>query len=154
MRIIYIAAVALFGVAATPALAQAPTLDPNRVMQPNEPPGTRESLPRSDKASNISPRDSTSAVAPTLPASPAGPDAAVLDYLRSARASLVAGRTGEAQQSLEMAQTRALAGTVSPDQLNVPSADPMVMRIRDALRALGDGDTARAIRSIDVALAG
>ena len=49
----------------------------------------------------------------TLPKPGLGPDAALRDYLQTARAALIAGETGKAQQSLEMAETRALDGAVS-----------------------------------------
>jgi hypothetical protein len=154
MRFLSLATTALLGMAAMSTLAQAPTMDPNKVMRPGDPPGTRDSRPRSDNAGNISPADTTSNVALALPSSPAGLGGTPRDYRVSARASLVAGRTGEAQQSLEMAETRALGGSVSPDKASVPSDSVMVARIRGALHALGDGDKARAIALIDVALSG
>ena len=152
MRFVDLATAALLGIAAVSAAAQTPALDLNKVMLAGDPPGTRDSLPHSDKASNISPAGRSN-VAPTLPPSPVGLNGTPRDYLQSARASLVAGRTGETQQSLEMAESRALGGSVSPDQASVPSNDQMVARIRDALHALGDGDQARTIQLIDVALA-
>jgi hypothetical protein len=82
-----------------------------------------------------------------------GDDATTRDYLRAARASLVAGRTGQAQQSLEMAETRVLSRSVPQGQVNVPSDSQLVSEIRDARRALGDKDSAHAIQIIDVALA-
>ncbi len=73
-----------------------------------------DSLPQSDTASNIGPADTASTIAPTLPSPAIGNDATSRDYLRTARAALVAGRTGEAQQSAEMAETRALDRAVVP----------------------------------------
>ncbi|MCW3473696.1 hypothetical protein [Limobrevibacterium gyesilva] len=140
---------------ALPALAQAPTrLDPATGARPGHEAGIGDSLPRSDKASNIGPTAARSDIAPTLPPPAIGQDATPDDYLRAARASLVAGHTGQAQQSLEMAQTRALDRSVPPDQANVPSDSPLVSRIADALRALGGGDRAQAIQLIDRALSG
>ena len=71
---------------------------------------------------------------------------------QAARASLVAGRTGQAQQSLEMAETRALDRVVPQGQTNAPSDSQIVARIQDARHALGSGDSAHAIQLIDLAL--
>jgi hypothetical protein len=114
--------------------------------------GVGDSLPRSNKASNISPSGGRSDVAPTLPSPEVGDNAAAYDYLKSARNSLAAGRTGQAQQSLEMAETRALDRSVPQDQTNSPSDSPFIARIREARHALGSGDRAQAIRLIDGAL--
>ena len=70
----------------------------------------------------------------------------------AARAALVAGNTGEAQQSLEMAETRALGRPVVLGQANTPNASLYIARIADARSALGKGDSRYAISLIDVAL--
>jgi hypothetical protein len=67
---------------------------------------------------------------------------------------LVAGHTGEAQQSLEMAETRALTRSVAQDPASVPTDSQFVSRISDARHALGDGNSAHAIELIDLALSG
>jgi len=104
MRRINAAAAALLGMTAMAALAQAPSsVDTPNGARPGHEVGIGDSLPRSDKASNIVPGDTRSVIAPTLPPSAIGTDAETFEYLRTARASLVAGRTGQAQQSLEMA---------------------------------------------------
>ena len=74
------------------------------------------------------------------------------DYLRAAKAALIAGHTGRAQQSLEMAETRALGRSVAPGETNTQSDSVLVARIRDALQALGSHDRAQAISYIDQAL--
>jgi hypothetical protein len=154
MRIINLAAAAaLLGMSALSALAQAPPLaDPATGARPGHEPGVGVSLPRSDNASNIGPADTRSTIAPTLPASREGANAGTSDYLKAARTALVAGQTGQAQQSLEMAETRALGRSVAQGQTATPSDSPVVARIQDALRALGGGDKARAIQLIDLAL--
>ena len=76
-----------------------------------------------------------------------------MDYMKAARAALVAGQTGLAQQSLEMAETRALESSVVPSEAGTPSQNPLVTHIHDALQALGVGDRARTIHLIDIALA-
>jgi hypothetical protein len=153
MRYVSFATVAMLSIAAVPALAQAPSsLNPATGARPGHQPGVGDSLPLSNNASNIVPGDTRSTIAPTLPASPAGDSATPHDYLRAARASLVAGRTGQAQQSLEMAETRALDRSVAQGQTNTPSDSQLVAKIRDARRALGSGDRPHAIQLIDLAL--
>ena len=155
MRYLNLATVALLGLTGLQALAQVPPgANPATGARPGHEIGVGVSLPLSNNASNIVPGDTRSNIAPTLPASAAGPNATPHDYLAAARASLVAGRTGQAQQSLEMAETRALDRSVEPGQTGTPSSSQLVSEIRDARRALGNGDRAHAIQCIDLALAG
>jgi hypothetical protein len=153
MRQVNFAAIVLLGMTTATALAQAPGLDSTGA-RPGHEPGTGTSMPLSDKASNTTSADTRSAIAPTLPASSIGADATVHDYLTAARASLVAGRTGQAQQSLEMAETRALDRSVVKGQANVPDDSQVITRIRDARHALSDRNRTHAIALIDLALAG
>jgi hypothetical protein len=153
MRSLIFAAAALAGISGMSALGQAPSLmDPATGARPGHDPGVGISLPMSDKASNTGPGDTRSTIAPTLPDSAAGDSAASREHLRAARSSLVAGRTGQAQQSLEMAETRLLDRSVPQGQTDIPSASPLVAQIRDARKALGDGDRAQAMLLIDRAL--
>ena len=155
MRFVSLATIAVIGMTAMAALAQSPAaIDPATGARPGHQPGTGDSLPRSNNASNIVPGDTRSTIAPTLPPSGIGENAAPQDYLRTARMALIAGRTGQAQQSLEMAETRALDRSVAPSQASTPIDTRFVSRIRDARRALGDGDRKRAIELIDDALSG
>jgi hypothetical protein len=153
MRYMNLATAALLGMIAAPALAQMPSgADPATGARPGHEPGVGESLPRSEKSSNIAPADTRSTIAPTLPSPALGRNATTQDYLRAARAALVAGRTGQAQQSLEMAETRALDRSVAQGQTNAPSDSQLVSRISDARHALGSGDRTHAIQLIDLAL--
>ena len=137
MRCVYLATAALLAMTTLAALAQAPpVLDPATGARAGHAPGIGDSLPRSDKA----------------PPTSIGENAGPYDYLRAARASLVAGRTGQAQQSLEMAETRALDRSVAQNQASVPIDSQFVTRISDARHALGDGNSAHAIELIDLAL--
>lgn len=137
------------------ALAQVPSgADPATGARPGHQIGVGDSLPRSGKGSNIVPADTRSNIAPTLPMATVGDDAASRDYLKAARASLVAGRTGQAQQSLEMAETRVLDRSVRQGETDTPSHSQLVSRIREARHALGGGDRTQAIQLIDLALAG
>ena len=152
MRYIHLLSAALLGMAATQALAQVPA-DPAMGTRAGHEPGIGVSLPRSDNASNIVPADTGSGLAPTLPASGLGDNAGSHDYLHAARASLVAGDTGQAQQSLEMAETRALDRSIPASRVDEQSNSAFVGLIRDALHSLGGGNRADAIRLIDLALA-
>ncbi len=119
--------------------------------RPGHEPGDGVSYPRSDQASNID-RPAGSTIAPTLPAPELGAGASPVAYLEAARRSLAAGRTGEAQEALERAQTRLLDRSVEAGNTGVPSADPAVAGIRDALRALAAHDRAGAVRIVDATI--
>ena len=115
--------------------------------------GTGMSEPMSNKAANINTQDQPyPLIAPNLPSPPLGENAGPADYLRAAQASLAAGRTGEAQQSLEMAQTRLLDRSVPYGQTNAPSRNPAVDRISQALQALAAGDRDRCMQLIQAAI--
>ena len=144
-------AVALVGLTALPALAQT---QPDTTARPGRTPGVGVSLPQSDKASNIGPSNTTAAPAPSLPTPMVSDNAGAYELLRTARAALVANRTGLAQESLEMAETRSLDRAVMPGQAITASDSRFVGQIRDARRALGNGNRAQAIELIDLALAG
>ena len=130
------------------ALAQTPPATPNGA-RPGNVIGTGQSLPRSDTASHTPGSNPTSTIAPNLPSPPVGPNASPAELLQAARSALTAGRTGEAQQSLEMAQTRALDRSVPMGQTGVPSQSPLVEAIGTALRALGTHDRAATMQAID-----
>lgn len=120
--------------------------------RPGHEPGSGISYPVSPRASNIDRGDSRSLIAPTLPTPALGAKAGPAEYLNAARISLAAGRTGEAQQSLEMAQTRLLDRSVPYRGTNVPSGNPAVSQITEALHALAAGDRTRALQIIDATI--
>ena len=97
--------------------------------------------------------DTRSTIVPNLPGPGLGVDASPQDFLRAAQGALATGRTREAQQSLEMAQTRMLDRSVPYGQTNNPSESPGVRRVSQALRALGAGDRAGCMAAIEAALA-
>jgi hypothetical protein len=147
-----LALAALLAATVMPALAQAPAATDTGARPGNEI-GTGNSLPRSDKASNTTAHDTRTQIAPNLPSPGIDENATPRDYLVAARKALIAGHTGQAQQSLEMADTRLLHRSVAQGQTNEHSNDPLVMRIDEARRALGNGDTRLATQIIDSALA-
>ena len=115
--------------------------------------GVSSTQPLSRQDSNITPSDTRSTVAPSLPTPAVGSAGTARDYLMSARASLGSGKTGEAQQALEMAETRLLSRTVEAQNAQTPSEQIMVKAIADARRALGDGKVDQSRQIIDSALA-
>ena len=152
----------LAGLAGTPVLAQTavptnaqgvpPGANPVTGARPGNDVGTGMSMPMGTRASNIDANDTRSTIAPNLPSPSLGPDSSPADYLRAAQASLQAGRTGEAQQSLEMAQTRLLDRSVPLGQTNNPSDNPAVTQISQALQALAARDRAQAMQLIQAAI--
>ncbi|MDR3440540.1 hypothetical protein [Telmatospirillum sp.] len=148
------AVIAVLGVIAMPALAQTTAeAEPNTAPEAGVAAHTGRLHHQSAKASNISSSDTRSVIAPNLPTPSIGWDGSSLDYLKSARTSLAAGHTGQAQQSLEMAETRALDRSVPQDQTNARSDDKLVLQVASALQALGNGQRQEALKIIDAALA-
>lgn len=96
--------------------------------------------------------DSTSAPLAPLP-SPIVPEGArVSDYLRAAQNALAAGRVGEAEEALEMAQTRMLDRSVPLGQTNNPSDNLTVGQISQARQALTARDRATCMQLIQAAI--
>ena len=160
MRSLALSVAVLAALAVTPVLAQSritpqgvpPGTNPETGARPGNDIGTGMSLPMGNRASNIDQNNTRSLIAPNLPSPSVGESANAVDFLRAAQSALQAGHTGEAQQSLEMAETRALGRSVAQDQTSTPSDSPLVSRIRDARHALGSGDRTQAIQLIDLAL--
>jgi hypothetical protein len=88
-----------------------------------------------------------------LPSPPASPSDRPSDYLRAAQGALAAGRRGEAQEALEMAQTRMLDRSVPLGQTNNPSDNPTSAQISRALQALAANDRTACLQAIQTALA-
>lgn len=105
--------------------------------------------PASGKASNITGSDTRSAVAPRLPT----PDADDPDrLLAAAQNALSRGRTGEAQEALERAETRLLDRSTPSGAASTPISEPRIDAIRQALSSLGSGDRAGAKAAITTAM--
>lgn len=154
MTNVYVAALALASLA-FPVLAQSTQMPPpsETGARPGNEMGTGSSLPRSDRASNIISGQGLQRIAPNLPSPPVGENADPRAYLQAARQSLASSRTGMAQQSLEMAETRLLDRDVPQGSTNEPTRDVTVQYVADARRALGEGNIALAMQLIDRALA-
>jgi hypothetical protein len=152
----------LFALAAGGAVAQAPMpvgpqgvppgANPVTGARPGNDIGTGMSLPTGTTASNINPTDTRSEIATNLPSPDLPEGAPAQAYLIAARNALAAGRTGEAQQSLEMAETRLLDRSTPLFQTNTPSANPVVSQISQALQALAAGDKPQCMTLIEAAI--
>jgi hypothetical protein len=105
----------------------------------------------SNDASNISSADTRSNIAPALPEPNAAGDTAEA-YLMAARTAIQGGRTGEAQEALERAESRALDRDVAPSEANDPDPSAMTRQIGDARQALSVGNPQAALQAIDAAL--
>lgn len=120
---------------------------------PGHEPGVGVSQPASDRASNMAVQHPTDTIAPTLPDPGLGQDGQPYAYLKAAHEALAHGRTGVAQQALEMAETRALDRVVPPDEEIRRSRTDRIADIARARAALGEGDLKRAMSLIEFALA-
>jgi hypothetical protein len=129
-----------------------PGADPTTGARPGNDIGTGMSMPMGNTASNISTSDTNSAIAPNLPTPNVGEGASAETYLIAARNALAAGKTGEAQQSLEMAETRLLDRSTPLFQTNTPSNNPVVSQISQALQALAAGDRPQCMTLIEAAI--
>jgi hypothetical protein len=115
-------------------------------------PSPAPSEPTSSNASNIGTTDTRSAVAPALPSPDLSPGSTPADFLRAARGALATGRTGEAQQAMEMGMTRLLDRSTPLFQTNQPSQNPAVAKVSEALQALGAGDRSRSMQALEAAI--
>ena len=149
MIVRFLTLTALVGLITAPAMAQ---MDPRTGARAGREPGVGQSYPLSPNASNIEGSGAHSTIAPTLPTPSVGENATAQELLVAARAALAAGRTGEAQEAMERAQTRLLDRSTPLFQTDRPSTHPAVAQISTALRALGARDRAGALRGIDAAI--
>jgi hypothetical protein len=122
-----------------------PGANPETGARPGNEIGTGSSMPYSSRASNIDTNNTRSEIAPNLGTPAAGEDASPQAYLRAAQEALRGGRTGAAQQAMEMAETRLLNAQSDAN-------DAMINEIRDALRALAAGDREQSMQVLNSAL--
>jgi hypothetical protein len=93
-----------------------------------------------------------SVIAQPLRAPPVGSDASPRVFLLAARNALRQGRTGEAREALERAETRLLDRSVLSAGVRFPDRQPLVLDVGVARHALASGDRQSALRAIDDAL--
>jgi hypothetical protein len=92
-------------------------------------------------------------IATPEPVPPVDENAPPQAFLQAARQSLAAGRTGEAMEAMERAETRALDRSVRPSRANIPDTQPFITLVAAARAALDAHDRATALAKIDEALA-
>jgi hypothetical protein len=109
--------------------------------------------PTSSSASNITAPSSGATVAPELPTPAAGEDNSPAQFLIAARQALAAGRTGEAQEALERAETRLADRSTPLFRTNEVARGPVINEVRQARQALGGGDHMQALQLTEQALA-
>lgn len=152
MRMLLLSFTALSLVAAVPAFAQTGTqarvpTGPGKVV--TGPPDLPSVQPLSHRSSNINASDTRSRIAPALPSAGVGANATPSAYLRAAQGALAAGRTGQAQEALENAETQLLNRSVPMDMVNQPDQNPAVHNINSALQALGSHDLQTAMQLVE-----
>jgi hypothetical protein len=119
---------------------------PNDVVVPGRQPGSAD-------ASNIAPSNTRTVWAPSLPAPMLSDDAPPAAFLQAAEHALAANHTGEAQEAMERAESRALDRSVRPSKAGQPSRQALVAQISRARQALANGDRAGALALVRAAAA-
>lgn len=80
-----------------------------------------------------------------LPDSGVSEDAKPSAFVETARTAITAGRTGEAMEAIERAESRILSRSVKPSRAHDPSSQDMVRQLSEARAALAGGDRATAL---------
>jgi hypothetical protein len=88
--------------------------------------------PADRPASNITPYDTRSVIAPALPVPPVPLTAPPSAFLSVARSAVQAGRTGEAQEALERAETRLLDRSLPAAAVAAPDSQQAVLAAHGA----------------------
>lgn len=140
----------LAALASGPCMAQAWPGDSATGARPGNEIGTGMSLPRSDQAGNMNAATTHSELAPNLPA-PVGAEG-VRDLLYAARNALLAHRTGEAQEALERAETRALDRDIPAGTERIPAQGKLITGITQARDAMANGDYHGAVAILNALL--
>jgi hypothetical protein len=86
-----------------------------------------------------------------LPTPSVGEDAPPAAFIDAALKALAAGRTGEAQEAIERAESRVLTRSVRPSQAGQPSQQPLIQQLTQARLALASGDRLRAATLLEQA---
>ncbi len=154
-QVIAISALSLMAAFAQTPMARAQTTPATTSTgaRPGNDIGTRNSLPLSPYASNITAGDTHSTIAPTPPEPNVGPDATVAQLLMAAKQSLAAGQTGTTDEALEQAETHLLTRSVLATEADSTSQDPVVAEITQARQALGSGNKSGTLQIINQILA-
>ncbi len=125
-------------------LAQTAT-EPVTGARPGNEIGTGQSLPLSATRQQREPGEHASLIAPSLPTPERGDGSPPRAFLEAAQRALVLGRTGEAQEALERAESRLLDRSVAPSRAEDQRGNRLVSRLATARRgACGGGQGTRA----------
>ena len=108
--------------------------------------------PASSRASNITPTDTHSTIAPSLPAPGGGQNASITQFLTDAQTALTHRQTGRAQEALERAETAMLQRAVPADQATTPDQAPDVKQVEAARDDLAHHDVNGAKQAIQAAM--
>jgi hypothetical protein len=103
-------------------------------------------------AQPVTPDDQPRIVRSRLPSPDVPENSPPSAFLRAAQGALATGRTGEAQEALEQAQTRLLDRSVPLGQTHTPNDNPAVGQISEALQALAARDRATCMHWIETAM--
>jgi hypothetical protein len=109
--------------------------------------------PGSADASNTSPANTHTLWAPSLPVPMIDEDAPPAEFLKAAARAIATGHTGEAQEAMERAESRALDRSVRPSKAGMPSRQVLVNQIAKARQALAAGDRLTALQLVQAAAA-
>jgi hypothetical protein len=112
-----------------------------------------QAQPITRPASNITPYDARSVIAPALPVPPVPSGDPPRSFLFAARDAVQRGHTGEAQEALERAETRLLDGSTPATVGAIPDRRQAVFAVSAARNALAKRDRPAALAAIDSALA-
>jgi hypothetical protein len=115
--------------------------------------GATQAQPVTRPANNITPYDARSVIAPALPVPPVPSADPPSVFLTAARSAVAVGRTGEAREALERAETRLLDRDLPSATASVPNNQQAVLAIGAARRALAAHDRQTAITAVNDALA-
>ena len=88
-----------------------------------------------------------------LPDPPVADEAPPSAFVAAARTAIAAGRSGEAMEAIERAESRVLVRSVRPSRASVPSDDALVRLLADSRAALARGDRAEALDRLAAVMA-
>ncbi len=127
-------------------LAAAPPPDAPPPFVPGHQPGSPD-------ASNTGAANTHTRWAPSLPVPVIDEDAPPAEFLKAAARAITLGHTGEAQEAMERAESRALDRSVRPSKAGMPSRQALVNQIAQARQALAAGDRLTALQLVRAAAA-
>jgi len=148
-----LATAALLGMTSIPAFAQIPPPGPPATgARPGEVPDIVEQR-QTPHSSGMMQQSNAPSTTMQAPSASLGNSADTRNHLQAARSALASGRTSQAQEALEMAETRVLNRSMLEGRTEAMPEPQIVADLRDARMALRGGDRQRAIGLVDNILA-